>query len=97
MPSSHITLISCLHLPAEKFQEVLESIFSKEVERALRRAQVDEQEDKQDNGQEWNEKVPAGCQDVVPFGLIRTLLSQLQVALSLLVPGLQRCRKTNSY
>lgn len=51
----------CLNLPAEQFHEVLEAIFSEEVEGALRRAQVDEQEDEQDDGQKWNQQVPAGC------------------------------------
>lgn len=43
-----------LHLPAEQFHEVLEAILSKEIKGALGRAEVDEQENEQDDGQEWN-------------------------------------------
>lgn len=57
-------------LPAEQFHEVLEAVLSEEVKGALGRAQVDEQEDEQDDGQERNQHVPAGRQDVVPFGLV---------------------------
>lgn len=84
-----------LHLPAEKFNEVLEAVLSEEVKRALGRTEVDEQEDEQDDGQKWNQHVPAGRQDVVPLGLVRTLLGQLQVTLSLLVPGLHRHTNTH--
>lgn len=59
-----------LHLPAEQFHEVLEAVLSEEVEGALGRAQVDEQEDEQDDGQKGDQQVPAGCQDVVPLGLV---------------------------
>lgn len=86
-----------LHLPAEEFHEVLEAVLSEEVEGALRRAQVDEQEDYEDNGQEGDEQVPASCQDVVPLGLVWTLLGQLQVALCLLISGLQTQTHMNSY
>lgn len=78
----------CLHLPAEQFHEVLEAVLSEEVEGALGGAQVDQQEHEQHHGQQRDQHVPAGCQDVVPLGLVRALLGHLQVALSLLVPGL---------
>lgn len=58
---------------------------------------MDEQEDEQDDGQKGDQQVPAGCEDVVPLGFVRTLLGQLQVALSLLVSGLQRRKQTHSY
>lgn len=86
-----------LHLPTEQFHEVLEAVLSEEVEGALGRAEVDEKEDEQDNGQKWDEEVPAGCQDVVPLGLVWTLLGHLQVPLSLLVPGLHRHIQTHSH
>ena len=59
-----------MFLPAEQFHEVLEAVLPEEVKGALRRAEVDEQEDEQDDGQERNQQVPAGCQDVVPLGLV---------------------------
>lgn len=49
---------------------------------------MDQQEHQQDDGQERNQKVPAGGQDVVPFGFIGAFLGQLQVTLGLLVAGL---------
>lgn len=66
----------------------MESVLAEEVEGALGRAQVDQQEDQQDDGQQRNEQVPAGRQDVVPLGLVGALLGQLQVAPGRLVPGL---------
>lgn len=60
----------CLHLPAEQFHEALEAVLSEEVKGALGRAQVDEQQDEQDDSQKRNQQVPAGCQDVVPLGLV---------------------------
>lgn len=75
-------------LPAEQFHEVLETVLSQEVEGSLRRPEVDEQEDEEDDGQQGDQQVPAGRQDVVPLGFIGALLGQLEVPLSLLVPGL---------
>lgn len=59
-----------LTLPAKQFHEVLEAVLSEEVKGALGRAQVDQQEDEQDHSQKRNQHVPAGCQDVVPLGLV---------------------------
>jgi len=81
-------LFASVRLPAEQLHEVLEAVLSEEVEGSLGGAEVDEQEDEQADGQKRNQHVPAGGQDVVPLGLVRTLMGQLQVALSLMVPGL---------
>lgn len=82
-------------LPAEQFHEVLEAILADEIERARRGAlgcsQVDEEQHQQDDKQQRDQQVPAGRQDVVPLGLVRTLLGELQVSLRLLIPGLHRC------
>lgn len=75
-------------LPAEQLEEVVEAVLAQEVKGALGRPQVDEQEDEQHDGQQGEQQVPAGSQDVVPLGLVGALLGQLQVALGLLVPGL---------
>lgn len=60
----------CLRLPAEQIHKVVEASLSKEVEGALGGAEVDEQQDEQADGHEWNQHVPAGRQDVVPLGLV---------------------------
>lgn len=87
---SLLSLSYHLHLPAEQFHEVLEAVLSEKVKGALGWAEMDQQEDEEDDGEKWNQKVPASSQDVVPLGLVWTLLGQLQVTLSLLVPGLNR-------
>lgn len=98
LQGNYLEFLSLLFdLPAEQLHEVLEAILAEEIKGALGWAQVDEQEYKQDNSQKGYQQVPAGCQDVVPLGLVWTLLGKLQVALSLLVPGLHRCIQTCSH
>lgn len=75
----HQTSSSFSHLPAEQIHEILEAVFPEEVEVSLRGAEVDEQEDEQGDGEQRDQQVPAGRQDVVPLGLVRALLGHLQV------------------
>ncbi|TNN67424.1 hypothetical protein EYF80_022369 [Liparis tanakae] len=82
---------------AEQLHEVLEAVLSEEVEGSLGGAEVDEQEDEQADGQERDQRVPAGGQDVVPLGLVRTLMGQLQVALSLLMSAMKPRQQKLTY
>lgn len=66
--------LAAFYLPAEQFHEILEAVLPEEIKGAWRRvvgsSQVDEEQHQQDDEQQRDQQVPAGCQDVVPLGLV---------------------------